>query len=309
MESFTYEGVNGQEIFACCWSADTKPRCVVQIIHGMAEHSGRYADFAGFLNTKGISVYASDLRGHGLTGEKNGNLCDLDHDGFNWIVEDQARLMKLLREKHTGVPLFILGHSFGSFIAQEFLKRYGNGINGAILSGSGFMKGVDIKLGLAVATVSMLFGSHRPNRLLNFLSFGTYNKRISSPKSAFSWLTRDENHVSAYEEDKYCGNVMSTGFYRCFFKGLNGLYLGKPGTPGKINIPSDLPVAIFAGTDDPVGKYGTGPEKLYGWYRSLGLTDLWIKLYKGGRHEILNEINKAEVYEDISAWIEKHLAV
>jgi alpha-beta hydrolase superfamily lysophospholipase len=205
----------------------------------MAEHAGRYSDFAGFLNERGISVYAADLRGHGETGELNGNLCDLDNDGFNGIVEDQAKLVGLLQEKHAGLPLFILGHSFGSFIAQEFIKRHGKEISGAILTGSGFMKGPDVRLGLAVATISMIFGGHRPNGLLNSLSFGSYNKRITNPASKFSWLSHDENIVRLYDNDRYCGNVMSTGFYYCFFKGLNKLYIGKSG------IPAVLPLRYF----------------------------------------------------------------
>lgn len=110
--------------------------------------------------------------------------------------------------------------------------------------------------------------------------------------------------MRAYENDRYCGMVISTGFYHCFFKGLRGLY---EGAAGKINIPKDLPVAIFSGSEDPVGKYGKGTERLYEWYKSAGLTDLVLRLYEGGRHEILNEINRAEVYDDISAWIEKHV--
>ncbi|HEX2947789.1 MAG TPA: alpha/beta hydrolase [Clostridia bacterium] len=300
-ESFTFTGVNGQKVFVHSWSADVTPRCILLIIHGMAEHGGRYSDFAGFLNEKGISVYAPDMRGHGETGELNGNLCHLEYGGFNGIVEDHAKLARLLGEKHAGIPLFILGHSFGSFIGQEFIKRYGKEISGAILTGSNFMKDPLFQFGRIVAFLSMAFGSRRPNRLIDFMGFKPYNKRITNPVSKFTWLTRDESIVRSYDNDRYCGIVMSTGFYYCFFKGLNSLYGGKPGIPAK------LPVAIFSGSDDPVGKYGEGPKKLYEWYRSIGLEDLSLKLYEGARHEILNETNKAEVYLDISAWLYKHL--
>jgi alpha-beta hydrolase superfamily lysophospholipase len=131
-ESFTFTGINGQKIFVRSWSGNNGPRCVLLIIHGMAEYGGRYSDFAGFLNKRGITVYAADMRGHGETGERNGNLCDLDNDGFNGIVEDHTKLAGLLHEKHAGIPLFILGHSFGSFIAQEFIKRHGKEIDGEI---------------------------------------------------------------------------------------------------------------------------------------------------------------------------------
>lgn len=300
-ESFTITGVNGQKVFVRSWSTDATPRCILLIIHGMAEHGGRYSDFADFLNTKGISVYAPDMRGHGETGELNGNLCHLDHDGFNGIVEDYAKFVRLLGEKHSGIPLFILGHSFGSFIAQEFIKRYGKEISGAILTGSGFMKDPVFRFGQAAAFLSMAFGRCRPNRLIDYMGFKPYNKRVTNPVSKFSWLTRDENIVRSYDKDRYCGIVMSTGFYYCFFKGLNNLYRVKH------DLPVSLPVAILSGAEDPVGKYGGSPRKLYGWYRSKGMTDIFLKLYEGGRHEILNETNRAEVYDDISAWLDKHI--
>jgi alpha-beta hydrolase superfamily lysophospholipase len=300
-ESFHFTGANGQENFTWCWSAPQKPQGILQIYHGMAEHAERYADFAGYMNSLGFSVYACDLRGHGRTGELNHNSCDIDKDGFNGIVQDQHLLSKLIGSRHPGVPLFVLGHSFGSFIAQEYIKHYGNDIEGVILSGSCMMGGPVVKLGCCLAAISVPLGRRRRNTLLDMLSFGSYNKAIENPVGKFAWISRDDGQVKKYEDDRFCGNVMSTNFYYWFFKGLNRL------NENVGAIPKKLPVYLMSGDNDPVGQYGKGTARLYEMYGSAGIEDLQLKLYPGGRHEMINEINRQEVYQDIAAWLQKHL--
>jgi alpha-beta hydrolase superfamily lysophospholipase len=300
-ESLHFTGANGQEIFTRCWNAPQKPRGIIQIIHGMAEHAERYADFAGYMNSLGFSVYACDLRGHGNTGEMNHNFCDLDKDGFNGIMEDQNLLSKLIRTRNPGVSLFVFGHSFGSFIAQEYIKYYGGKIAGVILSGSCMMGGPVIKIACGLASLSLPFGKSRRNALLDKLSFGSYNKAISNPASKFAWISRDDEQVKKYDDDRFCGNVMSTNFYYCFFKGLIRLNRNIG------SIPKNLPVYLMSGDNDPVGQYGKGTAKLYEMYRAEGIADLQLKLYPGGRHEMINETNRQEVYQDIAAWLDKHL--
>lgn len=302
-ENFTFRGANGCDVFTWFWSTEDKPQGILQIFHGMAEHAERYADFAGYMNTKGFAVYACDQRGHGRTGEMSKSSCHIDNDGFNGIIEDQKLLTKLIQGKHPGIPLFVFGHSFGSFVAQEYIKRYGGDISGVILSGSNLMSGLDVKAGYVVAMLSLILGRRRPNKLIDKLSFGAYNKGVENPAGKFSWLSRDDNQVRKYEADNLCGNVMSTNFYYYFFKGLNRLY-----DADYVNkIPKDLPIYIMSGASDPVGKYGIGVTKLYEWYKKLGIKDLHFKLYQGGRHEIINESNREEVYIDISAWLQKHI--
>jgi alpha-beta hydrolase superfamily lysophospholipase len=302
-ESFLFKGANGQDVFTWYWSVPDKPLGVLQVIHGMAEHAERYSEFAEYLNGRGFEVYACDLRGHGRPGELNGNLCHLDKDGFSGIVEDQKILSDMIMKRRPGVPLFILGHSFGSFILQEYIKRYGNDISGVILSGSCKMDGPEIKAGLIIAMLSLPFGGRRPNKLINKLSFGRYNERIEEPESEYSWLSRDHDQVRKYDDDRFCGNVMSTGFYHCFFKGLAGLYRNVD--DGKINV--KLPAAILSGTCDPVGKYDKGVRKLYDWYKDIGMENVMLKLYEGARHEIINETNRREVYGDIASWLEERI--
>lgn len=303
-ESITFKGANGQDVFTWCWNTIDKPLGILQIFHGMAEHAERYDDFAGYLNTMGFAVYACDQRGHGRTGEMNKSSCHLDNDGFNGIIEDQKLLSKLIQERNPGIPIYALGHSFGSFVAQEYIKRYGNEISGVILSGSCMMNGPEIKAGYAAAMLSLIFGRRRPNKILDKLSFSSYNKAIENPASKFSWLSRDENQVKKYEADSFCGNIMSTNFYYYFFKGLNRLY----DADSADKIPKDLPIYIMSGDSDPLGKYGVGVAKLHKWYNTLGIIDLQFKLYQGGRHEMINETNRSEVYQDISSWLQTHTA-
>lgn len=299
-ESSTFRGSNGQEIYTWCWSVPQKPQGILQIFHGMAEHAQRYTEFAQYLNKEGFTVYACDMRGHGRTGELNSDSCHMDRDGFSGSIEDQALLMEKIVQEYPGIPLVVLGHSFGSFLAQEFIKHYGNKISGVILSGSSLMKGADISAAYFLSRLTMVSGNRKPGRLLNKLSFGSYNKAIKSPSSEFSWLSRDEKIVREYDEDHFCGNVLSNGFFNCFLGGLYKLY------DGMDKVPLELPIYIMSGDEDPVGKYGIGAKKLYDVYRKLGVTDLRIKLYPGARHEIINEIDREDVYQDILQWLTEH---
>ncbi len=300
-ENFTFVGANGQDVFTWCWNTADIPLGIIQIFHGMAEHAERYNDFAVYMNTEGFAVYACDQRGHGRTGELNHSSNHVGNEGFDGIVEDQKLLSKLIWDKYPDIPLYILGHSFGSFVAQEYIKHNSSDISGVILSGSCMMKGTEVKAGYVAAMLSLIFGRGRPNKLLDKLSFGSYNKAIENTVCKFSWLSRDEDQVKKYETDNFCGNIMSTNFFYCFFKGLNRLY----DFNCTDKIPKTLPIYIMSGESDPVGKYGVGVKKLHAWYKTLGIIDLQFKLYQDGRHEMLNELNREEVYRDISAWLQK----
>lgn len=287
-----------------CWETVEKPAAVLLIFHGMAEHAGRYGRLAAFLNTHGIVVFGNDLRGHGKTALLNGKPGVTGENGFYKIVEDQYLLTKELKQRYPEIPVFILAHSFGSFVGQEYITRYGNEINGIILSGSAAQTGAEIRLGKLLSWIQVrTSGADKPARLIEKLSFGTYNKKIKKPKNSFDWLSRDEAEVRKYMEDKDCGFTCSAGFYYYFMSAMLRLYDEK-----KLgNIPRNLPVYLIAGQEDPVGNYGRKVEELYGIFNSLGLHDLKMKLYEDSRHEILNEINRDEVSKDILSWINSHL--
>ncbi|MGO1368090.1 alpha/beta hydrolase [Senegalia sp. (in: firmicutes)] len=299
------KGKNGFPIHLYIWDRVSSPKGLIQIFHGMAEHAARYEEFARYLNNEGYIVYASDHRGHGKTAKRIGDLGDIGKDGFNNIVEDGYIINTMINKRYPNLPIILLGHSFGSFIAQEYIIRYGYTIDGLILSGSAKMKGMDVKLGKLVSIVeSKIYNSKKKDYLIDKISFGGFNKKIEHPNSKFSWLTRDEEQVKKYDEDPLCGTIFPIIFFKYFFGGLSKLYIDER----LEKIPKSLPIFIFSGDKDPVGGYGKMAKNLYITYKDIGIEDVNMKLYIDGRHEMLNEINKREVYDDIIKWIENHIS-
>ncbi|SHI80567.1 alpha/beta hydrolase [Lutispora thermophila] len=296
---------DGLEIYVRRWDNVEEPKGVVLIYHGMAEHGGRYQDFAKHLNANGYIAYADDHRGHGKTANSIENLGYIGEDGFNRIIEDEYDLMNDIKKKHPNLPVVVLGHSFGSLLAQDFITRYGNDISGVILSGSTKKEGMLISAGIVITSIcSKLFGKRKKLKLLDTITFFNYNKGIDNPKSKFAWLSRDENIVREYEEDPYCGTLFPIAFFYYLSRALGPLY-----DHSKLAaIPKDLPIFIISGSQDPFGEYGKGPTKLYKMYKALNIKDVELKLYEGGRHEMINEINKEQVYEDIIHWLDRIIA-
>jgi len=287
-----------------CWDKVEKPRAVLQIFHGMAEHAGRYARLAKFLNSQNIIVFGDDHRGHGKTSQLNGKPGVIGKNGFYNIVEDEYMITKMLKEKYPNIPIFLFTHSFGSFVGQEYITKYGNEIDGVILCGSAAQIGPEFKFAKILALIQVkLLGEEKEAKLLEKLSFGSYIKKIHNPRSASDWISSDPDEVKKYIDDKYCGFTCSTGFYYYFTDGLINLYRNDK----LAQIPKTLPIYIISGQEDPVGQYGKRVKELYDIYKALGLSDLNIKLYQGSRHELLNELNRDEVTEDILKWINERV--
>jgi alpha-beta hydrolase superfamily lysophospholipase len=300
---FSIEGIDNKKIFIRVWDDISNIKGAIQIIHGMAEHSGRYDEFARFLNVNGYIVYADDHRGHGKTEKTKEELGYLGEDGFNKIVEDENIITNFIKNQYKDIPVHIFAHSFGSFIGQEYITRYSKNINGIILSGSAMQIGLDVKLGAVLTKFQRSFiDEKRQAKIIDRLSFGSFNKKVANPINKFAWLSRDESEVDKYIKDEYCGFISSINFYYTLFNGLNGLY--------KIdklkNINKELPILVLSGDMDPVGKYGRSVKKLYNQYKNLGIEKVSIKLYEGARHELLNETNRDEVYEYIVKWIKEN---
>ncbi len=294
---------DGQKINVYCWEDVEKPRAVVQIFHGMAEHAARYDRFAKYLNSLGIVAFADDHRGHGVTGTTNGNLGSLGRDGFNKVVEDEDMITQMIKVKYPNLPVFVFAHSFGSFVGQEYITRYSNNIKGIILCGSAAQIGAKFVAAKAIAAIyKTIFGAEKEAKFLYNLSFGSYNKRIA-PGDKTNWLSRDLDEVTKYAADPYCGFPCSGDFYYYFCDGLTKLYK----TDKLNNISKELPIYIIAGQEDPVGEYGKNVTKLYDIYKGLNIKDLEIKLYEGARHELLNETNRDEVSRDILCWLDAHM--
>lgn len=290
---------DNKEIYLYKWEPEpgVKVKGVVQVIHGMAEHANRYERFAKALNKEGFLVYADDHRGHGKSAEDINSLGYIsDNDGFHTMVGDQQEINEYIRRENSEEKVFIFGHSMGSFLSQRYMELYGNTVDGVILSGTGGKPNLLMKAGIPLSGIIMKFKGRRGNgKLMNDLGFGAYNKQIENPKTDFDWLSRDEEEVSKYVADPYCGSVFPVSFYYDFLKGLGTIHKKE----NLKNIPKDLPIEIFSGDGDPVGEYGKGIVSLYNTLKALGVKNIKYKLYAGGRHEILNETNKEEVTKDI----------
>jgi Lysophospholipase len=294
------DGVN--KIHAVKWIPDRdKPVCILQVIHGMAEYIERYEEFAQVMAEKGILVTGEDHLGHGKSVGENGTygyFCE--RDAATVVVRDSHRLKKMVQEQYPGVPYFILGHSMGSFILRNYLCRYGTGIHAAVIVGTGMQPKPLLMMGKAVAAVQKVFtGSKHPSGLLNALSFGSYNKRIPNEKTMMDWLTKDEKIVDAYLEDPLCGFTFTVNGFQTLLELVSRLYKRE----NLEKMPKELPVLFVAGEADPVGDYGKGVKRAYRSFIDAGMKNVKMKLYENDRHELLNEMDREQVYEDIYQWM------
>lgn len=303
--TFTYEDPDGVEIFVYKWTPDagTTPRAAVQVAHGMAEHAGRYRRFAEALTGAGFVVYADDHRGHGKTAGDLAKAGVVGPDGWNATVADLKQLSDRIKEEWPDLPLFLFGHSYGSFLSQDYIQRWGASLQGVILSGTnGSQPVLGIASWLARRQVKK-HGAETPSAFLDKLSFGAFNKKFKPTRTDFDWLSRDAAEVQKYVDDPWCGWVAPGQFFVELLKGFKKIWADEH----EARIPADLPVFFVAGTMDPVGKYTKNVRKLAARYAAQGLHDVEEKYYEGGRHEMLNETNRAEVTADIIAWLEAHL--
>ena len=293
---------DGASVAVYTWLPEQPPKAVLHIVHGMAEHASRYDDFAKTACKRGFAVVASDHRGHGKTGTKSGLMGYLaDGDGFGRVVDDQKEINAEIRKRYPALPVVIVGHSFGSFVTQEYIERYGATVQAAVLIGSAGPN-PSVFLASLLANFNCAFkGRKSAAKFMNTLVFGSYNNRIKNPHTAFDWLSRDEKEVKKYIDDEYCGFVCTAGFFQDFMRGLKRLHTQE----ALKSIPVELPVLITAGSADPVSNGGKTLKTLYRMYQNIGMQDVTLKLYENARHEILNETNKEEVKADILSWIEK----
>lgn len=306
VENFTFKDKGDLEIFVYKWLPDENigVKGIVQIAHGMAETAARYEDFAKSLTNDGFIVYANDHRGHGKTAGKVDKLGDLGEDGFNSMVENMHGLNDRIKEENPNLPVFLFGHSMGSFLTQRYICLYGNGLKGTILSGSCGKQGILIDIARLVAKgeIKKIGRSGKSNKL-DKLSFGSYNNSFKPNRTNFDWLSRDNKEVDKYIADPFCGTVFTAGFFYDFLGGLKNI----ADNMEVKNVPKDLPIYIFSGDKDPVGKNGKGVLKLVRTYKEHGIKDLNYKLYKDGRHEMLNETNREEVTFDVIKWLNAHV--
>lgn len=302
-EEFYFDSRDGEnKIHAVRYTPENeKVRCVVQIVHGMAEHVGRYEALAECLTAQGFVVTAQDHLGHGKSvaeGGAFGYFCE--QDPATVVVRDVHRLKKMTQTLYPGIPYVIIGHSMGSYILRSYICRYGSGIDGAIIMGPGMSPVALVKLAKLIAGVEKLFcGSRHVSTFMDKLVFGKYNQRIANPRTGKDWLTRNDSCVDEYLADPLCGFTFTVNGFATLFELTDRI--GKQENLNKI--PKELPVYILYGDEDPVGEYGRGVERAYRLLQETGLTNLQMKQYPGDRHELINEPDRETVIKDICNWI------
>ena len=299
---FYYPSSTGKnQIHARICTPDGTPKAVVQIAHGIAEHIDRYEDFMRFLAENSYVAVGNDHLGHGKSAATPDELgIFAEENGWNYVIEDMRKLREKVLEQYPGLPYVFFGHSMGSFLTRTFLIKYPALYDAAILSGTGQQSAALVNGGyLAAQLLTKKNGPRSSGQTLNDIAFGSYCKRIENPRTPFDWLSRDNDTVDRYIADPLCGFICKTSLYRDMMGGLK--FLTDQKNINKMN--RNAPVYFMSGAEDPVGDYGKGVEKAYKAFCRAGLTDVMIRLYPGGRHEMLNEINRSEVMQDILNWL------
>lgn len=297
---FYYDSCGIGQIHGCCWTPEGEPRAVLQIIHGIAEYVERYDDFANYLNSLGYLVVAEDHMGHGKSIGTEGTQ-GYFNGGWMAAMEDSYRLLTETRQKYPQLPYVLFGHSMGSFLARTLLEVHpDSGIAAAVICGTGWQPALLLRSGLLMCKlICKKDGEKNPSPTLQNLVFGSYNQRVEHPRTPFDWLNRDKRAVDAYMADPLCGFVASGGLLRDMLGGI--AFIQKKENLEKMN--RELPVFFIAGGDDPVGNYGKGVRQAADAFEKAGMKHVSVRVYPLCRHEILNEINKQEIYEDIARWL------
>jgi alpha-beta hydrolase superfamily lysophospholipase len=309
---FLHVASDGKALFVRKWLPAGAPKAILLIAHGMAEHSARYERLAAAMAASGWVSYAPDHRGHGRTAADagEGSAGELgwlaERDGFARVRDDLRELALFASAENPGAPLFLLGHSMGSLLAEAYLAAYGQGLAGCVLSGvlsppPPFL----MASGRLIAAIGSAFkGQRAPARMLHKMSFDSSNKDFEPARTPADWLSRDAAEVDKYVADPLCGFVCSFGFYRDFLSGFSLVY-GRGS--GLSSLPKGLPLLIVAGAEDPVGGAQGFVSILADRLKAAGPQDIETRLYPGARHEILNETNREEVLGDIKGWLDSRL--
>ena len=304
-KEYSFKSATGLcDIYARSWAPADKDgvKAIFQITHGMAEHGERYARFAKKLCEHGYAVFAQDHIGHGKSVASDDDLGYFgEKDGWRDFVIDCRSLTDIAREEYPGKPVVFFGHSMGSFIARNYTAKY-NDVQAAIFCGtSGKNPAAPIAIKLA-SFVGKSCGSRHKSEFINNLAFGNYNKKFDNVKTEFDWLTKDEDEVQKYIDDKYCGFLFSAAGYKDLFSVLNSV----SGKDWYEQLSTDIPVLVVSGSMDPVGDYSKGVTQVAEDLKATG-HDVTLKLFDGDRHEILNETNRDEVEDYIAAWADAAL--
>jgi alpha-beta hydrolase superfamily lysophospholipase len=302
-QAFWLNASDAAPLYVNKWFADAAPKGVVMIAHGMAEHSGRYARLAHALVDAGFAVYAHDQRGHGRSAEHGTFGHYADQEGWQKVVGDLACINHHIRREYPETSIFLLAHSMGSYIAQAYLMQHSCSLQGAILSGSNYQPVALYRLASLIARFERWRqGPTGRSALLDFLSFGSFNKAFKPNRTNFDWLSRDPAEVDKYINDPLCGFRCTNQYWLDFLGGLQQV------TPrgSLLQIDSNLPLLIIGGASDPVSD-GKRLKDLAKALSNAGASQLQVNIYPQARHELFNETNRDEVTADLINWLEQAL--
>lgn len=306
MQGRTFKCSDSRNIFYRVWkpAGGAETKAVLHILHGMAEHGGRYDDFARFLVSKGLAVVIQDHRGHGKSIENGLKGFFADAGGWQRVADDAFELSSAIANEFEDVPLFLMGHSMGSFLARTVMVQHPDLYDGVVIMGTGAGQGLVGAAGRVIARREIRKnGPRKPTIVMNNLSFGGYNKRFEPGRTGFEWLSRDPAQVDKYVADPLCGFVCTAEFYLDLLDGIAYANSARNAS----TLPKDLPLLIISGSMDPVGNFSKGVRKVYAMYQRAGLTDVTLALVEGARHEVLNETDRAQTYQRIYQWIRSRI--
>ena len=306
-EEFYFNSASGTtKIHGIRYIPDGDIKAILQISHGMLEYIERYESFALFLASKGILVTGNDHLGHGKSINSKEDLGYFaKENGNKSVLYDLYQLTQITKEHYPDVPYFLLGHSMGSFYARQYLAEFGNELQGAIIMGTGCQPLALVQAGrLLTVLISLFKGWNYRSTLVSNIAFAGYNKRFQPQRTSKDWLTKDTVIVDKYIADECCSFIFTLNAFYNMFTGISRLY-----NKNLLNkMPKNLPVFFVAGQDDPVGDYGKGIYKVSKMFQDMGMKNTQIKLYANDRHEILNETDREQVYNDIYEWINSLLS-
>ncbi|MEE0511234.1 MAG: alpha/beta fold hydrolase [Peptococcaceae bacterium] len=284
------------------WLPETTPRAVLVLFHGMLEYSGRYEPFANALNAQGIAVYAQDHLGHGESvhpASQHGHFADTN--GNRFVINDCLHMLSIAHAAHPQAPLFLMGHSMGSFLARQLRHQFSlPALSGVILMGSGKQPRLAVKAAQAfTAAIAKQAGIEHKSPLLFKLILGGNNRRCHPRRNSYDWLSRDPDRTDAFASDKRNCDNFTAQAYNDMLTGMLTNYDARRTS----TIDTSVPLLILSGDADPIGEYGKGIIRLRDDFLALGCNDVRVILYPGARHELLNEINRDQVTRDILDWL------
>lgn len=302
---YSFTSANGvNKINVAMWLPKEAPKAIVQISHGMIEHIERYDEFAEYLAENNYVVVANDHLGHGKSvssPEEYGYFGE--GDGSRNVTRDLHTVTSNIKKLYPNLPVILLGHSMGSFIARRYITKYADEIDGVILTGTGNFSAVELAFGkLLVNTIGLIRGNKYRSTIANAAVFGLYNIKVKNKRTKKDWLSTDTKTVDDYIKDDKCNFIFTINGIKVLLNTLS--YIEKSKNIEKI--PKDLPIAMFSGKNDPVGHYGKSVKALFDIYLKHNLTKVSMKLYENKRHELLNEVGKLEFYEELRKWIEEN---